>query len=122
MELSEVKKSRKESFNGSNIVSEWQNKAYLQGIDDAFEYGLPDIEIVSSFVHDEWMRSKRANGIHSRLSEEQEELMVPYHELSEKSKQLDRNTVMAVYNAIRAAIEEEKSFPGSSKNREGFEG
>jgi len=62
---------------------------------------LPDIELVSEEVHKAWMRSKKAQGISSRKSEDDEELMVPYKELSEKQKDLDRNTVKAVYAAIK---------------------
>ncbi len=61
---------------------------------------LPDVEMVSAEVHNAWMESKRTNGITSRKSEEGEELMVPYEQLSEKAKDLDRNTVKAVYAAI----------------------
>ena len=61
---------------------------------------LPDIELVSAEVHNAWMESKKAHGINSRKSEDDEELMVPYERLSEKAKDLDRNTVKAVYKAI----------------------
>ena len=61
---------------------------------------LPDIELVSAEGHDAWMKSKKANGISSRKSEDGEELMVSYEQLSEKAKDLDRNTVKAVYAAI----------------------
>lgn len=61
---------------------------------------LPDIEMVSAEVHKAWMESKKANGISSRKSEDDEELMVPYEELSENAKDLDRITVKAVYAAI----------------------
>ena len=61
---------------------------------------LPDVETVSAKVHESWMESKRAQGVTSRLSESGEELMVPYAELSEAAKDLDRNTVKAVYQAI----------------------
>ncbi|MBX3607760.1 MAG: hypothetical protein KF788_20975 [Piscinibacter sp.] len=64
---------------------------------------LPDIETVCAEVHDAWMASKRAQGYTSRKSEDGEELMVPYAELSEKAKDLDRGTVRAVYSAIRRA-------------------
>lgn len=67
---------------------------------------LPDIEVVSAKVHEAWMESKRAQGITSRKSEAGEELMVPYEQLSEPAKDLDRNTVRAVYEAIRAAAEQ----------------
>lgn len=58
------------------------------------------IEEISAEVHEEWMRGKRRNGITSRKSEKGEELMVPYEVLSEKSKELDRGSVMAVLKAI----------------------
>ena len=66
---------------------------------------LPDIELVSAKVHEAWMESKRAQGVESRKSETGEELMVPYEQLSEPAKELDRATVRAVYEAIRAAAE-----------------
>ena len=62
---------------------------------------LPDIELVAAEVHKAWMASKREQGFSTRKSEDGEELMVPYEELSEGAKQLDRNTVKAVYLAIR---------------------
>lgn len=61
---------------------------------------LPDLEEVAAEVHLAWMESKKAGGINSRKSEDEEELMVPYDQLSENQKSLDRNTVKAVYAAI----------------------
>jgi hypothetical protein len=61
---------------------------------------LPDIEIVSAKVHEAWMDSKKAQGVSSRQAEDGEELMVPYEQLSERAKDLDRGTVKAVYQAI----------------------
>lgn len=65
---------------------------------------LPDIETVASLVHESWMNSKSAQGIKSRQSETGEELMVPYDELSEEAKELDRETVRTVYEAIRKVM------------------
>ncbi len=62
---------------------------------------LPDIELVSAQVHESWVRTKKSLGFDSRKAEDGEELMVPYSQLSEKAKDLDRATVKAVYNAIR---------------------
>lgn len=62
---------------------------------------LPDIEKVSAEVHKAWMKSKKDQGFSSRKAEDGEELMVPYEQLSEKQKDLDRNTVKAVYKAIK---------------------
>lgn len=66
---------------------------------------LPDIEIVSAKVHEAWMNAKRAQGITTRQSEKGEELMVPYEQLSEEAKELDRETVRTVYAAIEAAMQ-----------------
>jgi len=71
-------------------------KANLKGL-------LPDIEIVSAKVHEAWMETKLAKGVTSRKLESGEELMVPYAELTEEAKDLDRSTVVAVYKAIEAA-------------------
>jgi hypothetical protein len=62
---------------------------------------LPDVELVSAIVHKAWVESKRSKGVNSRRSEDGEELMVPYEDLSEEAKELDRNTVKAVYEAIK---------------------
>lgn len=64
---------------------------------------LPDLELVAAEVHVAWMASKKAMGIESRKSETGEELMVDYTALSEEAKDLDRNTVKAVYAAIAKA-------------------
>lgn len=64
---------------------------------------LPPIERVAAEVHAAWIRSKLAQGVTSRLSETWEELMVPYDQLSEPAKDLDRGTARAVYDAIIAA-------------------
>jgi hypothetical protein len=66
------------------------------------EADLPDIELVSARVHEAWIASKRLQSVTSRKSETGEELMVPYQQLSEPAKDLDRRTVMAVYAAIKA--------------------
>jgi hypothetical protein len=67
---------------------------------------LPDVEEVSAKVHEAWMDAKRARGVTSRKSEAGEELMVPYEQLSEDAKELDRSSVRAVYDAIREIIKE----------------
>jgi hypothetical protein len=62
---------------------------------------LPDIELVSAAAHEGWMEAKRALGVTSRKSETGEELMVPYADLSDAAKELDRGAVRAVYAAIQ---------------------
>lgn len=66
---------------------------------------LPDIEIVSAEVHLAWMLAKQAQGVTSRKAEDGEELMAPYEQLSDKAKDLDRQTVRAVYAAIERAAQ-----------------
>jgi hypothetical protein len=61
------------------------------------------VETVSTAVHDQWMATKREQGVDSRQAEDGEELMVPYGALSEKAKDLDRGTVKATLSAIYAA-------------------
>lgn len=64
---------------------------------------LPDIEAVSAKVHEAWIESKLKAGVTTRKLETGEELMVPYEDLSDAAKELDRGTVRAVYAAIEAA-------------------
>ena len=63
---------------------------------------LPDLEIVAEKVHEAWMKTKQDQGVTTRLSETGEELMVPYAQLSEPAKELDRMTVRTVYAAIKS--------------------
>ncbi|MDO7846918.1 RyR domain-containing protein [Hymenobacter sp. M29] len=63
---------------------------------------LPDLELVAEKVHEAWMKTKQSQGVTTRLSETGEELMVPYAQLSEPAKELDRMTVRTVYAAIEA--------------------
>jgi hypothetical protein len=65
---------------------------------------LPDIEEVSVEVHAAWIEAKRAQGVTSRKAEDGEELMVPYEQLSERAKELDRIAVRSVYAAIQRII------------------
>lgn len=61
------------------------------------------IETISDAAHQGWMHAKLALGVTSRKSETGEELMVPYAELSEAAKDLDRGAVRAVLHSIDAA-------------------
>jgi hypothetical protein len=69
---------------------------------------LPGIEEVAAKVHEAWLEAKRAQGVSSRKSETGEELMVSYDLLSESAKELDRQSVRAVYSAIEALMKEDK--------------
>ena len=68
---------------------------------------LPDIELVAAKVHEAWMESKKSRGVTTRKSESGEELMVPYEQLSEEAKDLDRASVRAVYAAIESVQEKQ---------------
>lgn len=80
---------------------------YKMRVKTIVEFYLPDIEEVSALVHDAWMERKRNQGIFSRKSENGEEFMVPYKELSDEAKELDRATVRAVYEAMAQINEDE---------------
>jgi hypothetical protein len=58
------------------------------------------LELISAKVHEQWIESKHKQGVTSRLSETNEELMVPYDQLSEAAKELDRGSVLAVLTAL----------------------
>lgn len=103
MNWKEYLEARKSAYTGE-LVGEWLRIAYDSGVKDFIARGFPDIEIVAAYVHEAWMESKRAQGVSSRMSEDGEELMVDYDQLSEKAKDLDRNTVKAVYKAIGKAL------------------
>ncbi len=64
---------------------------------------LPDVELVAAKVHKAWIDAKLAQGITSRPAADGTEQMVPYEDLPEALKELDRATVKAVYAAIRSA-------------------
>jgi len=66
-----------------------------------------DVEAISAKVHEQWMATKLAKGVTTRRSEIGEELMVPYEQLSEAAKDLDRGSVKAVLSAIEAMNREE---------------
>ena len=58
---------------------------------------------MSAQVHQAWMESKLRKGITSRIFDQTgEELIVPYDQLSEEAKDLDRVTVQTVYAAIHS--------------------
>lgn len=61
------------------------------------------IEVVSAKVHEAWMATKRSQNVTTRKSEKGEELMVPYSDLSEAAKDLDRGSVRATLKAVEAA-------------------
>lgn len=61
------------------------------------------IEDLSKAAHEGWMEGKKGQGIASRKAEDGEELMVPYGDLSEKAKDLDRSNISSVMKAIDRA-------------------
>lgn len=67
---------------------------------DVYDEKVQLIENVSAAVHERWMETKTVQGITTRKSEGGEELMVPYDQLSEPAKDLDRGSVKAVLLAL----------------------
>lgn len=64
---------------------------------------LPPVEEVAAKVHEAWMKEKLMLGIVIRKAENGENLMVPYEQLSDRGKELDRAAVRAVYAALQPA-------------------
>ena len=83
------------TFNKNDMLVAW-----LAAYKVALQSKLPDVEITAAKVHEAWIDSKIKAGVTSRRLENGEELMVPYDQLSEQAKDLDRTTVLTVYNAI----------------------
>lgn len=71
---------------------------------------LPNIETVSAEVHQAWVETKLAQGITSRPAADGTEQMVPYADLPDALKDLDRATVRAVYAAIQRCAVDDKQF------------
>lgn len=61
------------------------------------------VDELAERVHARWLAAKTAAGVTSRRSETGEELMVPYADPSEAAKDLDRDTVRAVLEALEPA-------------------
>ena len=75
----------------------------MANVDEEKKMQLPDVELVAAKLHEDWRQKKLESGITSRISAESgEELMVPYEKLSENAKELNRQPVRVVYNAIRS--------------------
>jgi|GEM_PF-2039320 len=58
------------------------------------------IEPVAAAVHNSWMAEKRMQGVDDKRSETGENLLVPYDQLSEDAKDLDRVLVRSVIGAL----------------------
>ncbi len=60
------------------------------------------LEATAAHVHAQWMATQHARGVTSRLSPTGEEQMVPYDDLSEAAKDVDRATVQATVAALES--------------------
>ncbi len=58
------------------------------------------IDRVAAKVHDSWVKVQYSRGVRSRKTESGDEQMVPWEELSESAKDLDRAGVIAMIEAI----------------------
>jgi hypothetical protein len=70
----------------------------------AVPFPKPDLEFIAAKVHENWIASKVKQGVTSRKSESDEELMVPYDQLSEAAKGLDRESVAAVMQVVGSVL------------------
>lgn len=76
---------------------------------------LPDIDKVCEKYHEDWMKTKQAAGIQSKVNSDGEELMKPFNELTDKAKEYTRNVVNGTYNAIQHVAEAEQVAEGAEK-------
>lgn len=60
------------------------------------------IELLAAGSHEGYLAGKRASGTTSRLTESGEEVMVPYADLSESSKNISRSAAAAILDALEA--------------------
>lgn len=60
-----------------------------------------ELERLSAAVHADWMAEQAARGRTSSIGRDGEEYMVPYEQLSEAAKELDRVTVRAVLKHLK---------------------
>src|SRR4051812_14243315 len=79
---------------------------------------LPPVEDVAAKVHEAWLHAKKVGGTATRRSESGEELMVPYDQLSDAAKELDRTPVRAVYDAIAALAPPHPAAPADAGDAE----
>lgn len=76
---------------------------------------LPDLETVAEMVHNSWWKEKTKQGFHAPADCPQmgcvncHPNMIPYDQLSEMAKDLDRATVRMVYEAIIKAGKKKKN-------------
>jgi hypothetical protein len=66
---------------------------------------LPDIDKVSERVHNSWLKSKQDAGLTTHLSANNEELMVPYDQLSHEAKDYNKLMVNNVYTCIQEEVD-----------------
>jgi hypothetical protein len=66
------------------------------------ELSKSDVEKAAAAVHDQWMDNQKKSGhIEHKSPDGKEDYMVPYDELKEKSKKLDRDAVKATLDALK---------------------
>jgi len=58
------------------------------------------VELLAAKSHEGYLAGKRAGGTTSRLSESGEEVMVPYEQLSESSKDINRAAAGAILDGL----------------------
>jgi hypothetical protein len=61
------------------------------------------LEVIADKVHEGWMTKKKSQGFKEYYSSKGEDLFVPYTELSEEQKDLDRATARSVIEGIEEA-------------------
>jgi hypothetical protein len=80
---------------------------------------LPDVEAVAAKHHEGWVKAQQGTGVFSSKKRPtdptEEELMVPYGQLSDAAKAGARAPVIAVYTCLDALAEEAADSPKREK-------
>lgn len=65
--------------------------------------GMVIVEVMADALHTYWVEEYRKAGFTSRLSSWGDEFMLPWEELSERSKDFDRRGILAAVRAMYSA-------------------
>jgi hypothetical protein len=70
-----------------------------------------NLDYIASKVHEYWIGTRKEKGFSSVKSEDGEELMVDYNDLSDKQKDKDRKIVLVVLDAADVYSKDDKLWP-----------
>lgn len=96
------------------VVYEWDRAPKpVEGGEQVAEASDAEIEKAAKEVHNRWVENqKKAGETEHKSPDGKEDYMVPYHKLSDKSKEMDREAVRATLDAL-GLDEDRETFAGT---------